>query len=101
MVTDKSAVGVSVSVSVVTKGIPPGGVTVAALTNEPVALGLIVVANVKLTLALTGRFTVVVRAPLPLVGPETLAPPLLAVANQVAALAPVTVLGPVLLTTMV
>src|SRR5215831_20380161 len=99
MVTDKSAVGVSVSVSAVVKDDPPGGVTVAALTNEPVALGLIVVVNVKVTLALTGRFTVVVRAPVPLVGPVTLAPPLV-VDVQAAALAPVTVPGPVLLTTM-
>src|SRR5215472_16934693 len=88
MMTDKSAVGVSVSVSAMAKGFPPGAVTTAVLTNEPVALGLIVVANVKVTLALTGRFTVVVRAPLPLVGPVTLPPPLLAVAAQMAAVAP-------------
>ena len=65
----------------------------------------------KVTLALTGRSTVVARAPLPLAGPETLPPPVKPVAAQVApmtpagsgweTLAPVTALGPVLLTTMV
>src|SRR5262245_33916613 len=109
MVTDTSAFGVSVSVSVVAKGVPPGGVTVAALTNEPVTLGLIEAVNVKVTLALTGRSTMVARAPVPLEGPVTLPPPLV-VDVQVAALAPagsasktlapVTALGPVLLTTM-
>src|SRR5262245_60934690 len=108
MVTDRSAFGVSVSVSVVVTAVPPGGVTVAASTNEPVTLGLIVVVNVKVTLALTGRLTVVAKAPLPLVGPVTVLP-LLVVDVQVAALAPagsasktltpVAALGPVLLTT--
>ena len=108
--TDRSACGVSVSVSVVTKGVPPGGVTVAALTSEPVALGLIAAVKLKATLALTGRFTVVARAPLPFWGPVTLPPLVLPVNVQLAAvtpagsgsetLAPVTGLGPVLLTTM-
>ena len=90
---------------------PAGGVTVAVLTSEPVAEGLTRTVKVKVTLALTGRSTVVARAPVPLVGPVTVPPPLLAVAAQVAAvtpagsgsdtLAPVTALGPLLLTTMV
>ena len=75
------------------------------------AEGLTRTVKVKVTLALTGRSTVVARAPVPLLGPVTVPPPLLAVAVQVAAVtpagrgsdtvAPVTALGPLLLTTMV
>src|SRR5262245_54290426 len=111
MVTDRSACGVSVSVSVAAIGEPPGGVAVTVLVSEPVALGLIVAVKLKVTLALTGRFTVVAKAPLPLAGPETLPPPVLPVAVQVPAVtpagsgsetaAPVTAFGPVLLTTIV
>jgi hypothetical protein len=67
--------------------------------------------KVKVTLALTGRSTVVARAPVPVVGPLTVPPPLLAVDVQLAemtpagresdTLAPLTALGPALLTTMV
>src|SRR5262245_23239481 len=87
MVTDRSAFGVSVSVSLVVTDVPPGGVTVATLVNEPVTLGLIVVVNVKVTLAPAGRSTVVARAPAPLLGPVTLLPPVV-VDVQVALLAP-------------
>src|SRR5262245_19879211 len=90
---------------------PAGGATVAVLVNEPVAEGSIATVKVKVTVALTGRSTVVARAPTPLVGPVTVPPPLLALAVHVAAvtpagsgsdtLAPVTALGPLLLTTMV
>src|SRR3989442_1892871 len=108
----RSASGVSVSVSVAElldglgSVVPAGGSTVAVLANEPVALGLISVVNVKVTVALTGRFTVVARAPVPLAGPETMPPPLLPLNAQVApvtpagsgseTLAPVTALGPML-----
>src|SRR5215471_12480134 len=108
---DRSAAGVSVSVSVAGIGDPPGGVTVTVLVSEPVALGLIVSVKLKVTLALTGRFTVVAEAPKPMSGPEMLPPPVLPVAVQVAAVtppgsgsetaAPVTALGPVLLNTIV
>src|SRR6187401_2432086 len=90
---------------------PAGGLTVAVLARRPVAEGLTRTVKVKLTLSLTGRSTVVARAPVPLSGPVTVPPPLLAVAVQVAAvtpagngsdtLAPLTALGPWLLTTMV
>src|SRR4029077_11123860 len=107
-------VSVSVSVPVLLAGVgsvtPAGGVTVAVLARVPVAEGSICTVKVKVTVALTGRSTVVARAPLPLLGPVTLPPPLLAVSVQVAAvtpagrgsdtLAPVTALGPWLLTTM-
>src|SRR4029077_21184977 len=91
--------------------VPVGGLTVAVLLSEPVAEGLTRTVKVKVTLALTGRSTVVARAPVPVVGPVTVPPPLLAVAAQVAAvtpagrgsdtLAPLTALGPALVTTMV
>src|SRR6478752_7569784 len=114
---DRSALGVSVSVSVTLLSdgsgsvTPAGGLTVAVLARLPVAEGLTWTVKVKVTLALTGRLTVVARAPVPLLGPVTVPPPLLAVAVQVAAvtpagrgsdtLAPVTALGPWLVTTMV
>jgi hypothetical protein len=71
----------------------------------PVANGLIWTVKLKVTLALAGRSTVVARAPMPLVSPETLPPPLLPANAQLAAmvpagsgsetLAPVTVFRPV------
>src|SRR6478735_4835299 len=113
---DRSACGVSVSVSVAVLSAgsgsvtPAGGVTVAVLVSDPVAEGPTRTVKVKVTLAPAGRSTVVARAPVPLVGPLTVPPPLLAVAAQVApvtpagsgsdTLAPVTALGPALLTTM-
>src|SRR5262245_11455606 len=113
----RSARGVRLSVSValllpwVGSVTPGGGVTVAVLVREPVAEGSIWTVKVKVTVALTGRLTVVTRASMPLFGPVTLPPPLLSVTVQVAAvtpvgresatLAPVTALGPLLLTTMV
>src|SRR5262245_56716421 len=113
----RSAWGVSVSLSLalllpgVGSVTPAGAVTVAVLARVPVAEGAIWTVKVKVRLALAGRSTVVARAPVPLLGPETLPPPLLAVAVQVATvtragcesdrLAPVTSLGPLLLTTIV
>src|SRR6516164_592258 len=113
----RSAWGVSVSVSValLLPGLgsvtPAGGLTVAVLVGGPVAVGAICTVKVKVTVTLTGRSTVVARPPVPLLGPVTLPPPLLAVAVQVAAVAPagrgseraapVTSLGPLLLTRMV
>ena len=65
----------------------------------------------KVTVAPTGRSTVVARAPVPLAGPVTLPPPVAPANAQPApvtpagrgsdTLAPVTALGPALLTTMV
>src|SRR5256885_370549 len=114
---DTSAWGVRVSVSVAEllaglgSLVPAGGVTVAGLGNGPVALRLMVGVNVKVTLGLTGGSGVVAGAPLPLAAPETLPPPVKPVAAQVApmtpagsgseTLAPVTALGPGLLTTIV
>ena len=49
--------------SVTPVGVPPGGVTVAVLTREPVAVGSIWTVKVKVTVAPTGRLTVVARAP--------------------------------------
>src|SRR5215468_10022376 len=90
LVMARSAWGVRVSVSValLLAGLgsvtPGGGLTVAVLTRVPVAEGSIWTVKVKVTVALTGRLTVAARAPLPLAGPATLPPPLLAVAVQVA-----------------
>src|SRR5262245_29534796 len=114
---DRSARGVRVSVwlalSLAGMGsvTPGGGSTCAALARVPVAEGATGAVQGKVTRALTGSATVVARARLPLAGRATLPPPLLAVASQLAAvtpagtgsdtLAPVTALGPWLLTTMV
>src|SRR5262245_48877380 len=90
----RSAWGVRVLVSVsrLLAGLgsvtPAGGLTVAVLANVPVAAGLTWTVKLKVTVALRGRSTVVARAPLPLVGPVTVPPPLLAVVVQVAAVAP-------------
>src|SRR5262245_8172915 len=99
------------SVSGALTGVPPvAGVAVAVLTSPPVAVGSICTVKLKLTLAPTGRLTVVDRAPVPLVGPVTV-PPLVSVTVQVAAVtpadsgsntvAPLAALGPALLTTIV
>src|SRR5262245_12921536 len=116
---DRSARGVSLSTSLglllVGSGsvVPAGGVAVAVLVREPVAEGSIWTVKVKVTLAPTGRSTLVDRAPVPLAGllALTLPPPPLSVAVQVASVTPagrgsdtlasVTALGPLLLTTMV
>src|SRR5262245_12298002 len=114
MARSASGVTPSMSVALLLFGVgsitPSGGVTVAVLASVPVAEGSIWTVKVKVTLALTGRSTVVARVSLPLVGPVTVPPLLLAVAVQVAevtpagrgsdTLAPVTGLGPLLLTTM-
>jgi hypothetical protein len=81
------------------------------LNRVPVADGSTWTVKSKATPELTGRSTVVARAPLPLVGPETLPPPVLAMASQVApvapngsgsvTLAPMTSSGPKLKTLMV
>src|SRR5262245_40850458 len=113
---DRSAWGVRLSASVkellagLGSVVPAGGVTVAVLVNEPIAPASIVGVKLKVTLALTGRFTMAARAPVPLVGPETLPPPVLPVSVQTApvtpagnaskTLAPVTALRPELLTVM-
>src|SRR5262245_9366037 len=117
MVKVRSAWGVSVSTSValllpgVGSVAPGGGATCAVLVRVPMAEGSIWTVKGKVTMAPTGRSTVVARAPMPLVGPVTLPPPLLVVVVQLAevtpggrgsdTLAPVTALGPWLLTTMV
>src|SRR5262249_17820568 len=117
LVRDRSARGVrvSVSVSVLSAGsgsvTPGGGGTVAVLARLPVADGSIRTVKVKVPLAPTGRLTVAARAPLPPDGPLTLPPPVWPANAQVAArtpagrgsatLAPLTALGPWLLTTRV
>src|SRR5262245_40987689 len=107
-------VKVSMSVALLLAGLvsvtPVGGVTVAVFWREPVADGSTWTVKAKVTAALTGRSTVVARAPVPLAGPVTAAPPLSPVTVQLAdvtpagrgsdTLAPVTVLGPKFLTTM-
>src|SRR5260370_915189 len=92
---------------------PPGGVTVAVLTRVPVALALMLAEKEKVTLAPTGKSTLVLRAPLPLLRlPELMAPPPVAptkvqlslvtpAGTASLTLAPLATLGPLLLTTMV
>src|SRR5262249_26890245 len=89
---------------------PAGAVTVAVLLRMPVADGPIWAVKLKVTVAVTGRSTVVAKAPAPLLGPVAAPPPLLSGWGQLAlgtpagrasaTLAPVTSLGPRLLTTM-
>ncbi len=74
LVIDRSAVGVSVSVSVaelfagVGSVTPAGGATVAVLTSVPVAAAEIDPLTVNVTEAPTGRFTEALMLPLPLAG---------------------------------
>src|SRR6187431_3649289 len=86
--TDRSACGVRMSVSVTPTGVPPAGVTVAVLTRVPVAAGSIWTVNVNVMVAPTGRLTVVARAPVPLFGPVTVPPPVAPVKAQLAAVTP-------------
>ena len=111
----KSAVmfAVSVSVALLFPGVGSvtvaGGVTVAVFTKFPVAVDSTVPVIVKVALPPAARLTVVLMSPLPLAAPPEPAPTYTAV--QVAPVsvagivsvivAPVTKLGPVLLTTMV
>src|SRR5579871_6198291 len=109
--TLRSAWGVNWLVSVALAGGPTGGVTVAVLTRVPVAVGSIWTVKLKVKVAPTGTSMVVSRAPLPLVGPVTLPPPVSLTNVQLAdvtpagsgsdSVAPVVALGPALLTTMV
>src|SRR5690242_471159 len=113
--TERSGVGVvSVSVAlllaVLVSVTPAGTNTVAVLLIEPLAFESIEPMKVKVTLAATGRSTVAARAPLPLDGPTTLAPPLVAddhnapmipTGSRSVTVAPFTALGPLLLTTIV
>src|SRR6516164_4543790 len=114
---DRSDWGVrlSLSVALLLAGLvsvtPAGAVTVAVLVRMPVAEGSIWTVKLKVTVALTGRSTVVARAPLPPRGPVTTPPPVAPWDAQVAEVtpagrgsdraAPVTSLGPALLTTIV
>src|SRR5436305_442228 len=91
----RSAWGVRVAVSVAPllarlgSVTPAGALTVAVLAREPVAAGSIWTMKVKVTVAPTGRLTVVARPPLPPPGPLT-APPPVALANaQLPPVAPV------------
>src|SRR5262245_16261555 len=117
MARSASCVMVSVSVAVLLLRLlsvsPAGGETVAVLTRVPVAVGLMLAEKVKVALPPTGRSTLVLNAPVPLVGlPDVMAPPPLPpVKVQVSlvtpagtasvTLAPLAALGPALLTTMV
>src|SRR5438874_718924 len=112
-----NTVTVSVSVAVLLARLlsvsPLGGVMVAVLTKVPVALGLILAEKEKVTLASTGKSTLVLKAPVPLLGlPALMAPPPVAPTNVQLSLvtptgtaskmlAPLATLGPLLLTTIV
>jgi hypothetical protein len=112
-VIERSAFPTSVSVSVaelfpgVGSVTPPGTATVAVFTRLPVAAALIVALTVYVTLPPTGRLTVLLMLPLPLAGhvpPPAPAHVHVAVkdaGNVSATVAPVTLLGPALLATIV
>ena len=106
-VTARSACGVTatVSVDVLFAGLvsvtPAGAATVAVFTRFPVAAADNVAVTVKVTLPLTGRFTLALMFPEPLAGhvpppaPAQVQLMLLSVAGNVSAtVAPVTALGP-------
>src|SRR5689334_10563685 len=80
----------SVSLLVLLLGVvsttPLGGVTVTALILLPVAVEAKTTVSVKVRLEPTGKFAVVLRAPLPLVAPETVAPAVAETNVQVAPL---------------
>ena len=114
LVIDRSAVGMSVSVSVaellpgVGSVTPAGAATVAVLTRLPVADALIVAVTVNVAEAPTGRSTVALMLPLPLAG--QVAPPVAehvhvvpvrAAGMMSATVAAVTAEGPVLVATIV
>src|SRR5262245_27865238 len=86
-------VRVSLSLALLLAGLvsvtPVGVLTVAVLTSEPVAEGLIWTVKLKVTVAPAGRSTVVARAPLPLDGPVAMPRPLVSETVQVAAVTPV------------
>ena len=66
LVTDRSACGVRLSVSVAPAGVPPGGVTVAVLARLPVAVALMVALTVYVTVPPDGmKVTVSLMSPLP------------------------------------
>ena len=76
-VIERSALGVSVSVSVAlllaasASTTPPGAEIVAVLTSEPVAVASTVAVMVYVADAPTGRLTVVARSPVPFGSPQT------------------------------
>ena len=103
----------SVSVALLLPGtgsvVPTGGVTVAVFTNVPTAVDATLATTLKVAVPLTARLTVVLRLPVPLAALQ-LEPPvatqlqlaLVMAAGKVSAtVAPVTALGPALVTTMV
>jgi hypothetical protein len=113
-VIDKSACGASVvvSVAVLFPGVgsvtPPGAATAAVLTNTPVADGAMVAVRVNVAAPPTSRFTVIAMLPVPLVTPHNepgeathvhIAPVSAGGRGSVTS-APVTPLGPLLLTTI-
>lgn len=115
LVTDKSATGASglVTVPELLAGfesvVPAGGVTVAVLTSEPVALLETVAVSVNVAEPLANNVTVVLMLPVPLAAPQL--EPAEAVQVHVALLnvfgkssvtvALVATLGPAFVTTMV
>ena len=109
LVIDRS---IRLSVSVAVLGVPTGGVTVAVFVNVPVAAPLTVPVTVYVIALLAGRFTPVwLILPVPLVAkPVAATPPVLAAVHVSPVrsagigsviVAPVTLPGPVLLTTIV
>src|SRR5262245_55632373 len=113
---DRSATAPSPSVSVaellevfVSKN-PVGAVTVAVFTRLPVADALMFTVKVIVTELPDGKVAVLLMLPVPLVAPTTVAPPEVEMlqlpldtfeGKLSAIVAPVAVLGPLLLTTIV
>src|SRR5438034_915527 len=89
--------------------VPPGTVVVAVLIRLPAAAGSMVATTVKVAVPPTARLTRLLMLPLPFAGPEEPAPAyaavqvalVMAAGKESATVAPVTKLGPALVTTMV
>src|SRR5229473_3294657 len=109
----RSACGVSVSVSVavllpgVGSVVPAGAVTLAVLLRLPVAEAEMLAVTVNVAVPPFARLTVVLMLPVPLVAPQLAAGAhvqlalLMPAGSASVTVAPVTALGPALLTTMV
>src|SRR5438128_1687784 len=111
----RSACGVNVSVSVaellaaLDSVTPAGATTAAVLTNVPVALAETVPVTVKVAVPPLARLTAVAMLPVPLAAAQLEPPeathvhvaPVIAGASVSITDAPVTLLGPLLVTTMV
>src|SRR5437763_1561421 len=113
MLRSATGAGVSVSVALLLPGlgsvVPGGSDALVVLTRLPVALGLMAATTVKVAVPPTARLTLALMSPEPLAGPLEPVPVYVAVQAALVmpngrasvTVAPVTALGPLLVTTIV